>query len=86
MTKKLSLLEQAKAAQGSPGTKPSIDMLIDEVSDSERAEILELLRTSKHEVQHAAVARVLNNAFGDRLARPATQQQVANWRQRNGVA
>ena len=85
MSKKPSLMDRAKAAQSKPRNPSAIDRLLDVVSDSERAEILALLK-ARGEVQHSAAALVLNEAFEDRLTRRVTQQQVAAWRERNGVA
>lgn len=81
----MSLREKAATYEKPTGTRPALDVLIDGLNATRRADLLDLLK-GEPLLPHSLVARTINGVYGEKLSRPTTDGQVAAWRNRNGVA
>lgn len=81
----MSLREKSATYEKSTGTRPALDVLLDGLNATRRADLLDLL-SGEPLLPHSLVARTINGTYGKKLPRPTNDQQVSAWRTRNGVA
>ena len=80
-----SLRERAAAMRLRPGYKSRIDLLLDELNEEDRAEVLDLLR-GEPLLPHAGVAAVLADEFPEQIGRlEINDRNVLDWRHARGI-
>lgn len=68
-----------------PGYKSRIDILLDALSEDDRAEVLDLLQ-GEPLLPHSAVAKVLLDAYPDLASDPIIRERnVMDWRRARGL-
>lgn len=80
-----SLRERAAALRPKPGYRSRLDILLDALSDEERAEVLDLL-SGEPLLPHSAVASVLRETYPELTADPPIRDRnVMDWRRAKGI-
>ena len=81
----MTLRQRADNLHVDPPKRSIIDVLLEDVTPKQRAEILDLL-TGHPQIRHTITADVLNEAFAGTLTKPIIDGHVRRWRQVNKAA